>query len=1105
MSESETPKPLYENLPTGKPHLSFSELRDWQDCSFRHKLKYVDKIGLFEPAPIMDFGTAVHSACEDFLRSREMKPEIAVESIKKFFETHKARPAYHPTLLATFLKEAASICNDVPKFMDETFPDWQYVDAEHNLYEPMEKYPHAFKGFIDGIIKTKGKRGEDLHWLIDWKTTAWGWTADKKSDPKVHQQLIFYKNYWTTKTVTNPKDVRCGFVLLKRTAKSGSHCELIKVSVGDVTTGRSLKVLNSAVNSIRKGLVIKNRGSCQYCEYKDTEFCPLNDVSWLHSPHTVLRWGKKTMTSVAKKTILMMADHPLSTSGVGTQARWLINGLIATGKYRFRVFGGAVRHDNYDEVVVNEDFIIKPTNGFGDKQLLRKALVQLKPDALLLFTDPRFFLWAWEMEDEIHQVCPITYNHLWDNPPWPEFNRVLYDSTDLINCINWPTYEMVHKRFPDKTHYVPHGVPKELFKPLPAADIARFKRSLLGPERADHFMVLFVSRNARRKMPSDILVSWRMFLEELKAKHGHAKATFIMHADPLDPEGANLHHVIDVLQIKDSVVFSKDRVGFPEMVGIYNMVDVVVNRSCFAAGTRVVVKDRGYVPIEEVAIGDQVLTHKRRWKPVIDLIRNDGRSKRMIQLKITNSNPVRCTDDHKLLAIKRRDLPANFFFNVHGQTSLDYARLTPASELMEGDYLVSSYEGPKLKLSDITITPWELVKDDTYLRAGHKSVPTYEKNDNRIISRIMMRYDHGPAELSLTQDVAYVLGNWTADGTTHSTSISFDKKHPDRVEKYIEAVKNGFGMDCTINERKSHVEVCMRNGAVMARMFMSLCGKYSTGKHVPECILHANDELKRAYLAGYLAGDGCTLKHPQYGHFTHRIRTISNSIAFGLRHILVDLGYVPNVYESSNAHGYNKAGRIWTIEWRDRVGNQAGNGSCRSWNINGNIISRINGIHESNAEDVVYDLTVDEDHTYMVENVTVSNCNEGFGLGTLEAMMCGKPIIALKTGGLTRQVEDPETKEQYGIAMEPEVKCLVGNQLVPYIFEDFVSHETVAKAFMKMYEMGPEARAELGAKAMAHAHKDYDLQNTVNKWDETLTECIENWQGRHQRWSNEEL
>jgi len=241
-----------------------------------------------------------------------------------------------------------------------------------------------------------------------------------------------------------------------------------------------------------------------------------------------------------KKTILFLSDHPLSTSGVGTQARWLISGLINTGKYSFKCFGGAIKHDNYDVITVNPDFVIKPTNGFGDKGLLRKTLAQLRPDALFLFTDPRFFIWAWEMEDEIHQICPIVYWHLWDNPPWPEFNRPLYESNDLINCINYPTYQMVKERFPEKTNYIPHAVPEDLYKPLPKEDVLKFKRSLLGSQRSDHFTCLYVSRNARRKMPSDILTSWKMFLDELQKSHGHKKATLVMHTDPMDQEGTNL-------------------------------------------------------------------------------------------------------------------------------------------------------------------------------------------------------------------------------------------------------------------------------------------------------------------------------------------------------------------------------------------------------------------------------------------------------------------------------------------------------------------------------------------------------------------------------------
>jgi hypothetical protein len=264
----------FENLPTGKPHVSFSELKEWQDCSYRHKLRHIDKIDLFVPSPILDFGTAVHASCEDFLKTRVMNTDVAVNLLIESFEKNKEIAEYKTELLDSFKREAIDILADIPQFLEDNFPSWETVDAEHALYEAIEKHPnHAFKGFIDGIIKTKGKRGEDQYWLLDWKTTAWGWTADKKSDHKIQQQLIFYKNFWSGKTNIDPRHVRCGFVLLKRSAKRGSHCELVKVSVGDVTSGRALKALNSMISSVRKGIALKNRDSCTYCQYKNTQHC----------------------------------------------------------------------------------------------------------------------------------------------------------------------------------------------------------------------------------------------------------------------------------------------------------------------------------------------------------------------------------------------------------------------------------------------------------------------------------------------------------------------------------------------------------------------------------------------------------------------------------------------------------------------------------------------------------------------------------------------------------------------------------------------------------------------------------------------------------------
>jgi hypothetical protein len=275
------PKPKFDDLPTGKSHISFSEVRDWKECSFRHKLKYIKKIELGQPGPLLDFGTAVHASCEDFLKTRVMNPKLATDTIRKSWEKNKdlkyidkdGKEKQSFSNVEQYVKEAEDILADVPKWMEETFPGWELIDAEHYLYEPIDGHPHAFKGFIDGVIKCKGARGKTVVWLVDWKTTSWGWSTEKKSDDMVRAQLVLYKNFWSAKTGTDPKDVRCGFILLKRTAKAGAHCELVTTSVGDVTTGRSLKVINNMIVSVKKGMALKNRASCTFCDYHKTEHC----------------------------------------------------------------------------------------------------------------------------------------------------------------------------------------------------------------------------------------------------------------------------------------------------------------------------------------------------------------------------------------------------------------------------------------------------------------------------------------------------------------------------------------------------------------------------------------------------------------------------------------------------------------------------------------------------------------------------------------------------------------------------------------------------------------------------------------------------------------
>lgn len=278
-----------------------------------------------------------------------------------------------------------------------------------------------------------------------------------------------------------------------------------------------------------------------------------------------------------KRKVLVLCDDPTKTSGVGCQARHLIEGLVKTGHWSFRCLGGAIRHENYDVKVINDDFIVKPVDGFGTPELLRNCLVTEKPDAVFLFTDPRFFTWVWEMEDEVHQICPIVYWHVWDNDPFPRFNDVLYRSTDLINCHSHLTYTLLKDEYPDKVNFVPHAIPQDMFFPITREEAMQQRVRLIGADRRDHFVCIWVNRNARRKMPGNVMLAWKLFLDKLEQEHGHRDATLVMHTHPHDPEGQNLPVIAEQLEIGRNVVYSAERVNFSDMNVLYNVADFALN------------------------------------------------------------------------------------------------------------------------------------------------------------------------------------------------------------------------------------------------------------------------------------------------------------------------------------------------------------------------------------------------------------------------------------------------------------------------------------------------------------------------------------------------
>jgi len=273
-------------FPTGKKHISFSEVKQWKECSYRHKLVYIDKIDMFNDSPYLHFGTAVHEGCETLISTGKVDRDGILSVMKESWQKagfenpdwYTNQPGwYKHQPVEEWERWANNMWDEVSTFLDTTFPGWECFKAEEQLYEEIENLDKelSFKGFIDAVFKVPKKKGKGFeYWIVDWKTAgAYGWRRDKKQDLGMTAQLILYKHFWAKKHNIDLKDIRCAFILLKRGGKPGKVCDIVNVSVGPKTHAKGVKLMRNMIKSVRKGMFLKNRHSCTFCPYEGTEHC----------------------------------------------------------------------------------------------------------------------------------------------------------------------------------------------------------------------------------------------------------------------------------------------------------------------------------------------------------------------------------------------------------------------------------------------------------------------------------------------------------------------------------------------------------------------------------------------------------------------------------------------------------------------------------------------------------------------------------------------------------------------------------------------------------------------------------------------------------------
>ena len=276
-----------------------------------------------------------------------------------------------------------------------------------------------------------------------------------------------------------------------------------------------------------------------------------------------------------KMKILVLSDNPLAPSGVGTQTRYMIESLLKTGKYSFTCLAGAIKHRDYRPIKLEEwgdDWLILPVDGYGNEGMVRSIIQNEKPDAVWIMTDPRFWGWLWAIENEVRSNVPLIYYHVWDNYPYPDFNRAFYESNDLVATISKVTDDIVRTVSPEVDCVrVPHSVNTEIFKKLESSEYVQFRPNHLNKDAVVFF---WNNRNARRKQSGTLIWWFKEFLDKV----GKDNSCLVMHTEPKDPNGQDLEEIMRNLDlVNGEVLLSTRKIEPHDLAKMYNMADCTVN------------------------------------------------------------------------------------------------------------------------------------------------------------------------------------------------------------------------------------------------------------------------------------------------------------------------------------------------------------------------------------------------------------------------------------------------------------------------------------------------------------------------------------------------
>jgi glycosyltransferase involved in cell wall biosynthesis len=297
-----------------------------------------------------------------------------------------------------------------------------------------------------------------------------------------------------------------------------------------------------------------------------------------------------------RKKILLLCDDIRMHSGIANMGKEIVLG--SAHHFNWVNLGAALKHPEdgkaFDlsqqinsEIGIEDSYVrLIPSTGYGTPKRVRELIAVEQPDAILIFTDPRYWTWLFEMEREIRSQIPIFWLNIWDDYPAPMYNKSYYESVDVLMAISKQTKNINEIVLGSKAknkliEYVPHGINTKHFFPLKEdhkdfPKLVEFKKAVLKDKDID-FVLFYNSRNIRRKSTADTILAYRIFCDSI-GKEKAKKCAFILHTDPKDQHGTDLKAVREAFCDPSyvNVFFSSDKLPTAQLNLLYNMADATI-------------------------------------------------------------------------------------------------------------------------------------------------------------------------------------------------------------------------------------------------------------------------------------------------------------------------------------------------------------------------------------------------------------------------------------------------------------------------------------------------------------------------------------------------